>query len=112
MNLINTLIKRCKKFKEKQKKLCVLIEIYFNFIPNATCMYHIFFTFTYCIPPTHHTYHNQTCPQMLITPPTPTEYCMLSNNIYDYRIVSQGKTTIPSVDDAEEYQIVDVRYSK
>ncbi|XP_023159153.1 myosin heavy chain, muscle isoform X36 [Ceratitis capitata] len=35
------------------------------------------------------------------------EYCMLSNNIYDYRIVSQGKTTIPSVDDAEEYQIVD-----
>ncbi|XP_028900192.1 myosin heavy chain, muscle isoform X11 [Zeugodacus cucurbitae] len=35
------------------------------------------------------------------------EYCMLSNNIYDYRIVSQGKTTIPSVDDGEEYQIVD-----
>ncbi|XP_062706929.1 myosin heavy chain, muscle isoform X20 [Aedes albopictus] len=30
------------------------------------------------------------------------EMCMLSNNIHDYHIVSQGKTTIPSVDDGEE----------
>ncbi|XP_041566302.1 myosin heavy chain, muscle isoform X10 [Drosophila elegans] len=35
------------------------------------------------------------------------EYCLLSNNIYDYRIVSQGKTTIPSVNDAEEWVAVD-----
>jgi len=37
------------------------------------------------------------------------EYCLLSNNIYDYRIVSQGKTTIPSVNDGEEWVAVDVR---
>ncbi|XP_062142189.1 myosin heavy chain, muscle isoform X27 [Drosophila sulfurigaster albostrigata] len=35
------------------------------------------------------------------------DYCLLSNNIYDYRIVSQGKTTIPSVNDAEEWVAVD-----
>ncbi|XP_046867022.1 myosin heavy chain, muscle isoform X34 [Drosophila tropicalis] len=35
------------------------------------------------------------------------DYCLLSNNIYDYRIVSQGKTTIPSVNDAEEWVLVD-----
>ncbi|XP_043950054.1 myosin heavy chain, muscle isoform X27 [Drosophila biarmipes] len=35
------------------------------------------------------------------------EYCLLSNNIYDYRIVSQGKTTIPSVNDGEEWVAVD-----
>ncbi|XP_023175407.1 myosin heavy chain, muscle isoform X24 [Drosophila hydei] len=35
------------------------------------------------------------------------DYCLLSNNIYDYRIVSQGKTTIPSVNDAEEWIAVD-----
>lgn len=35
--------------------------------------------------------------------------CLLSNDIYDYHIVSQGKTTIPSVDDNEEMQITDVR---
>lgn len=29
----------------------------------------------------------------------------------DYHIVSQGKTTIPSVDDGEEMQITDVRTS-
>lgn len=34
---------------------------------------------------------------------------MLSNDIYDYHIVSQGKTTIPSVDDAEEMGLTDVR---
>uniref|UniRef100_A0A1L8E5A3 Putative myosin class i heavy chain n=1 Tax=Nyssomyia neivai TaxID=330878 RepID=A0A1L8E5A3_9DIPT len=32
---------------------------------------------------------------------------LLSNDIYDYHIVSQGKTTIPSVDDSEEMQITD-----
>lgn len=37
------------------------------------------------------------------------EYCLLSKDIYDYRIVSQGKTTIPSVDDGEEFEATDVR---
>lgn len=38
-----------------------------------------------------------------------SEYCILSDNIHDYHVVSQGKTTIPSVDDAEEFQMTDVR---
>lgn len=33
---------------------------------------------------------------------------MLSDNIHDYHIVAQGKTTIPSVDDHEEMLITDV----
>lgn len=37
-----------------------------------------------------------------------TESCLLSNNITDYYFVSQGKTTIPSVDDGEELTITDV----
>ncbi|XP_034240467.1 myosin heavy chain, muscle isoform X15 [Thrips palmi] len=35
------------------------------------------------------------------------ESCLLSNNITDYYFVSQGKTTIPSVDDGEELTITD-----
>ncbi|XP_054741856.1 myosin heavy chain, muscle isoform X17 [Anastrepha obliqua] len=35
------------------------------------------------------------------------EMCMLSKNIYDYRIVSQGKTTIPDLDDGDEFQFID-----
>ena len=38
----------------------------------------------------------------------PTEKCLLSNNIRDYYFVSQGKTTIPGLDDGEEMQITDV----
>lgn len=38
--------------------------------------------------------------------------CLLSNNILDYHVVSQGKTTIPSVDDAEEMNVTDVRPRK
>ena len=34
--------------------------------------------------------------------------CELSDNIYDYHFVSQGKTTIPSVDDGEEMHLADV----
>lgn len=34
--------------------------------------------------------------------------CLLSNNIKDYHIVSQGKTTIPNVDDGEELNLTDV----
>lgn len=38
----------------------------------------------------------------------PLEICMLSNNIHDYYFVSQGKTTIPSMDDGEECNLTDV----
>lgn len=34
--------------------------------------------------------------------------CFLSNNIYDYFNVSQGKITIPGVDDGEECMLADV----
>lgn len=37
-----------------------------------------------------------------------TEYTLLSNNINDYHFVSQGKTSIPGVDDGEEFIITDV----
>ncbi|XP_011883410.1 PREDICTED: myosin heavy chain, muscle isoform X11 [Vollenhovia emeryi] len=35
------------------------------------------------------------------------EICLLSNNINDYYFVSQGKTTIPNVDDGEECTLTD-----
>ncbi len=35
--------------------------------------------------------------------------CSLSDNIYDYPFVSQGKVTVPSIDDSEEMQMADVR---
>ncbi|CAH2096536.1 unnamed protein product [Euphydryas editha] len=35
------------------------------------------------------------------------EMCMLSNDVHDYYIVSQGKTTIPNVDDGEECLLTD-----
>lgn len=34
--------------------------------------------------------------------------CLLTNNIQDYYFVSQGKTTIPNVDDGEELTLTDV----
>lgn len=37
-----------------------------------------------------------------------TDSCLLSNDIHDYFYVSQGKTTIPNVDDGEEFQLTDV----
>ncbi|XP_058803249.1 myosin heavy chain, muscle isoform X5 [Phymastichus coffea] len=39
------------------------------------------------------------------------EMCLLSNNITDYYFVSQGKTTIPGVDDGEECQLTDVAFN-
>lgn len=36
--------------------------------------------------------------------------CFLSNDIYDYYNVSQGKVTIPNVDDGEECQLTDVSF--
>ncbi|XP_065215434.1 myosin heavy chain, muscle isoform X28 [Planococcus citri] len=35
------------------------------------------------------------------------DMCLLSNNINEYHFVSQGKTTIPNVDDGEEFRITD-----
>lgn len=40
---------------------------------------------------------------------TKLEFCLLSNNIMDYYVVSQGKTSIPGVDDGEECELTDVR---
>lgn len=34
--------------------------------------------------------------------------CNLSSDIYQYHFVSQGKITIPNVDDAEELMLTDV----
>lgn len=39
----------------------------------------------------------------------PLGICMLSDNIMDYYVVSQGKTSIPGVDDGEEMTLTDVR---
>lgn len=36
---------------------------------------------------------------------------LLSNNVHDYYFVSQGKTTIPGLDDGEELLITDVSAS-
>jgi hypothetical protein len=37
--------------------------------------------------------------------------CALSNNVNEYYYVSQGKTTIPNVDDGEELLLTDVSES-
>lgn len=41
-------------------------------------------------------------------PGHPVDMCLLSNNIHDYYFVSQGKTTIPGLDDGEELLVTDV----
>jgi myosin heavy chain 6/7 len=38
-----------------------------------------------------------------------TEDCRLVDDIYVYNYVSQGKITIPSMDDSEEMGLTDVR---
>lgn len=38
--------------------------------------------------------------------------CFLSDNIYDYFNVSQGKVTVPSIDDSEEFTLADVSDSR
>ncbi|BFF94371.1 myosin heavy chain muscle [Drosophila madeirensis] len=35
------------------------------------------------------------------------DICLLSKNIYDYHIVSQGKVTVASIDDSEEFNLTD-----
>lgn len=39
---------------------------------------------------------------------TYVDMCFLSDNIYDYYNVSQGKVTVPNMDDGEEFQLADV----
>ncbi|XP_055547300.1 myosin heavy chain, muscle isoform X15 [Wyeomyia smithii] len=39
------------------------------------------------------------------------EMCNLSDNVYDYHIISQGKTTIPNVDDGEECLATDEAFN-
>lgn len=39
------------------------------------------------------------------------ETCLLSNDIYDYHVVSQGKITVPGLDDSEEFEMTHVRKS-
>lgn len=38
--------------------------------------------------------------------------CLLSEDIYEYNFVSQGKVTIPNVDDGEECTLTDVSLVK
>lgn len=49
-------------------------------------------------------------PPLTLTPTVYLEICLLSNNILDYHIVAQGKTTIPGLDDGEELTFTDVRH--
>lgn len=65
----------------------------------------------------HDTSHEQTSPGddhlprihvSILVFSTPTEKCFLSDNIYDYFNVSQGKITVPGIDDGEESQLADV----
>ncbi len=44
-------------------------------------------------------------------PCAPTADCCLVDDIYTYNFVSQGKITIPSMDDSEEMGLTDVRRS-
>jgi len=47
---------------------------------------------------------------MILFLPSP-DMCLLGNDIYEYNYVSQGKITIPNVDDGEELQLTDVSES-
>ena len=40
---------------------------------------------------------------------TPLAICELSNDIYDYHYVSQGKISVASIDDGEDMEFCDVR---
>lgn len=42
--------------------------------------------------------------------PTLKKMCLLSDDIYEYNYVSQGKTTIPNVDDNEECSLTDTAF--
>jgi myosin heavy chain 6/7 len=51
----------------------------------------------------YHSFYNLMSDQV----PDLKEKCLLSNNVYDYWYVSQGKTTVPSIDDKEDMQFAD-----
>jgi len=51
----------------------------------------------------YHAFYNLMSDQV----PDLKEKCLLSNDIYDYWYVSQGKTTVPSIDDKEDMQFAD-----
>lgn len=39
---------------------------------------------------------------------SPTDMLLITNNPYDYAFISQGETTVDSIDDAEELMATDV----
>merc|ERR1719342_625869 len=51
----------------------------------------------------YHSFYNLMSDQV----PDLKEKCLLSNDIYDYWWVSQGKTTVPSIDDKEDMMFAD-----
>ena len=51
----------------------------------------------------YHAFYNLMSDQV----PDLKEKCLLSNDVYDYWYVSQGKTTVPSIDDKEDMQFAD-----
>jgi myosin heavy chain 6/7 len=54
----------------------------------------------------YHSFYNIMSDQV----PDCKEKCLLSNDIYDYWWVSQGKTTVPSINDKEDMQFADEAY--
>ena len=54
----------------------------------------------------YHSFYNIMSDQV----PDCKEKCFLSNDIYDYWWVSQGKTTVPSINDKEDMQFADEAY--
>merc|ERR1712001_368364 len=55
----------------------------------------------------YHSFYNIMSDQV----PDCKEKCLLSNDIYDYWWVSQGKTTVPSIDDKEDMMFAHEAYS-
>ena len=51
----------------------------------------------------YHAFYNLMSDQV----PDLKEKCLLSKDVYDYWYVSQGKTTVPSIDDKEDMQFAD-----
>merc|ERR1719232_2403828 len=54
----------------------------------------------------YHSFYNLMSDQV----PDLKKECFLSNDIYDYRWVSQGKVTVPSIDDKEDMMFADEAY--
>lgn len=54
----------------------------------------------------------QKIPQQFSSLDSCADVCFLSDNIYDYFNVSQGKVTVPNMDDGEEFQLADVSFRR